>query len=90
MIACITLGFCIAAASSGSFMILAIMSAGVTPSSCSFFLFFFGFSGFKKKEGKKGAKGKRVSFFFFSRAVKPPLFFPLLFFLPSFSISPLS
>ena len=36
MMAFITCGFCIAAASSGSFMIFAIMSAGVTPSSYVF------------------------------------------------------
>ena len=48
MMACITLGFCIAAASSGSFMIFAIMSAGVTPSSWCWF-----FGGYKKRGGKK-------------------------------------
>ena len=54
MIAFITCGFCIAAASSGSFMILAIMSAGVTPSSWCVLVCFVVV--LKKKEERKEKK----------------------------------
>lgn len=59
--ACITFGFCIAAASSGSFMIFAIMSAGVTPSSCG-----VGGRVFWRKR-RKGRKGEKCEFSFFIR-----------------------